>query len=227
MLVAGGTTLSAFWILVLNSWMHTPAGFEMIDGLAHATDWLAIIFNPSLPYRLTHMLLASGLTVAFLVAGIIGLPLAARRPRRRRDGQRCAPASTVAALLIPLQIVVGDLHGLNTLEHQPAKIAAMEGIWKTEKGAPLVLFALPDEAARRQPLRNRDPETGLAGTSRTRWTASSRAWISSPASTRRWRRCSSAFRIMVGIGLLMLAGQLGRLAGSCGPTAGGWNRRRG
>ncbi len=146
-LVAGGTTLSAFWIIVLNSWMHTPAGFELRDGVAHATDWWAIVFNPSMPYRLTHMMIASGLTVAFLVAGV-----SAYRWRRgdRGDDVRLTMRTgvTVAALLIPLQIVVGDLHGLNTLQHQPAKVAAMEGIWQTQKGAPMTLFGLPDEAAR-------------------------------------------------------------------------------
>jgi len=150
-LVAGGTTLSAFWILVLNSWMHTPAGFEMRDGVAHAIDWWAIVFNPSLPYRLSHMLIASGLTVAFLIAGI-----SAYRWRRGDRGQDVGLAMrssvTLAALLIPLQIVVGDLHGLNTLEHQPAKIAAIESAWQTEKGVPLVLFGIPDEAARQTRL---------------------------------------------------------------------------
>ncbi len=146
-LVAGGTTLSAFWILVLNSWMHTPVGFEMINGQAHPTDWLAILFNPSLPYRLTHMLLASGLTASFLVAG-----LSAYRWLRRDRGADVLAALrtgvTVAALLIPVQMFVGDLHGLNTLEHQPAKVAAMEAIWEDEKGAPLLLFALPNETTR-------------------------------------------------------------------------------
>jgi cytochrome d ubiquinol oxidase subunit I len=146
-LVAGGTTLSAFWILVLNSWMHTPVGFEMRDGVAHATDWWAIVFNPSLPYRLTHMLIASGLTVAFLVAGVS----AYRWLRNDRSAEVRVTMRTgviTAALLIPLQICVGDLHGLNTLAHQPAKIAAIEAVWETEKGAPLVLFGVPDEAAR-------------------------------------------------------------------------------
>jgi len=143
-LVAAGTTLSAFWILALNSWMHTPAGFEMIDGKAHVTSWFDVIFNPSFPYRLSHMLLASGLTVAFLLAGLSAY-------RWLRGDKGAAVQATlrtglvVAAALIPLQIVVGDLHGLNTLEHQPAKIAAMEGIWETQKGAPAVLFALPDK----------------------------------------------------------------------------------
>lgn len=146
-LVAIGTTLSAFWILALNSWMHTPAGFEMIGGQAHVQSWSEVVFNPSLPYRFTHMLLASGLTVAFLVAGISAY--------RHLNGDRSAVNRAtlrsgvhIAALLIPIQIVVGDLHGLNTLEHQPAKIAAIEAVWQDEAGAPLLLFAVPDEGAR-------------------------------------------------------------------------------
>jgi cytochrome d ubiquinol oxidase subunit I len=146
-LVAAGTTLSAFWILVLNSWMHTPVGFEMRDGVAHATDWWAIVFNPSLPYRLAHMLLASGLTVAFLVAGISAYRwLRGDRSEEVRATMRTGVVT--AALLIPLQIFVGDMHGLNTLAHQPAKIAAIESVWETERGAPLVLFGVPDERAR-------------------------------------------------------------------------------
>jgi cytochrome d ubiquinol oxidase subunit I len=146
-LVAAGTTLSAFWILVLNSWMHTPAGFEMRDGVAHATDWLAIVFNPSMPYRLAHMLIASGLTVAFLIAGLSAYRwLRGDRPRAVALALRTGVA--MAALLIPVQVVVGDLHGLNTLEHQPQKVAAMEGNWTTGPNVPLLLFAWPDEAAR-------------------------------------------------------------------------------
>ena len=147
-LVAAGTTASAFWILALNSWMQTPQGFSMIDGRLHALDWWAIIFNPSFPYRLTHMMGASGLTVAFLVAGISAFQLV-------RNSQ-FAPARAMfrngvllAAVLAPVQIAVGDFHGLNTLEHQPAKIAAIEGIWHTERGAPLLLLALPNAAQQR------------------------------------------------------------------------------
>lgn len=146
-LVAFGTTMSAFWIIVLNSWMHTPQGHEMRDGVAHAVDWAAIVFNPSMPYRLTHMLIASALTVAFLLAGISAW--------RWLKGDR-APAVMAAlrtgvvmgAVLAPVQAFVGDLHGLNTLEHQPAKVAAMEGNWETRGHVPLVLFAIPDEANR-------------------------------------------------------------------------------
>jgi len=145
-IVAFGTTLSAFWILSLNSWMHTPAGYEVRDGVLHATDWWAVVFNPSFPYRLTHKLLASGLTVAFVLAGVSAWQLlkGSTRPETPRVLRL---GLTLGAVLIPLQIVAGDMHGLNTLKHQPAKIAAMEGVWETERGAPLLLFALPDEAA--------------------------------------------------------------------------------
>jgi cytochrome d ubiquinol oxidase subunit I len=147
MLVAFGTTMSAFWILVLNSWMHTPAGFEMRDGVAHATDWMAIIFNPSMPYRLVHMLLASGLTVAFLIASLSALRwLMGDRGDDVRKTLRLG--MLMGAVLIPVQIFAGDMHGLNTLEHQPAKVAAMEGNWETQSNVPLLLFAVPDEAAR-------------------------------------------------------------------------------
>jgi cytochrome d ubiquinol oxidase subunit I len=147
-LVAVGTTLSAFWILALNSWMQTPGGFEMIDGRAHATDWWAIVFSPSFPYRLVHVLLASGLTAAFLIAGLSAWQRL-RGDRRPAVDAALRTGVLLGALLIPLQILVGDLHGLNTLEHQPAKVAAMEGVWQTERGAPALLFALPNEETRR------------------------------------------------------------------------------
>jgi cytochrome d ubiquinol oxidase subunit I len=147
-LVAFGTTLSAVWILALNSWMQTPAGHEMVDGVAYARDWFAIVFNPSFPYRLTHMLLASALTALFVVAG-----LSAYRWRRGDHGADVQAALRTAvfaaALLVPVQAFVGDQHGLNTLEHQPAKIAAMEGLWHTERGAPILLFGWPNQAERR------------------------------------------------------------------------------
>ena len=146
--VAVGTSLSAFWILALNSWMQTPAGHITVDGVLIAGDWLRVIFNPSFPYRFTHMMLASGLTASFVICGLSAWRLL-RAPGDDSAMKTLRTAVLVAAVLAPLQIVVGDLHGLNTLEHQPAKIAAIEGIWKTEKGAPLVLFALPNEQERR------------------------------------------------------------------------------
>ena len=146
-LVAFGTLMSAFWIIVLNSWMHTPQGFEMIDGVAHATDWSAIIFNPSMPYRFAHMVLASFLTASFLIAGVSAFRWLIGG---RTEGVRVALKTAVfaAAMLIPVQIFVGDMHGLNTKEYQPAKVAAMEGHWETGGNVPLLLFAIPDDEAR-------------------------------------------------------------------------------
>ncbi|MGC9403763.1 cytochrome ubiquinol oxidase subunit I [Vibrio genomosp. F10] len=146
-LVAIGTSMSAFWILVLNSWMHTPSGYEVIDGIVHVTSWKEVILNPSLPYRLAHTLLASALTASFLIAGISAYQ-AIKQPGHRAAKLGLKVALFSAAGFIPLQIFVGDLHGLNTLEHQPAKIAAMEGVWETEQGAPLLLFAWPNEETR-------------------------------------------------------------------------------
>lgn len=152
-LVAVGTTLSAFWILVLNSWMHTPAGFEMLpnadgDLQAHVTSWYEVIFNPSMPYRLVHMLIASGLTAAFLIAGLSAYRLL-RGDYSASALNSLKTAIALAAILIPMQIIAGHEHGINTKEYQPAKLAAMEGAWETKQGAPLVLFGLPNEEERR------------------------------------------------------------------------------
>ncbi len=147
-LVAVGTTLSAFWILALNSWMQTPTGHVLQDGQWIAQDWLTVVFNPSFPYRLAHMLLASGLTASFVIAGLSAWRLL-QAPADGGAAKTLRAGLLAGAALIPAQILVGDLHGLNTLEHQPQKIAAMEAIWHTQRGAPLVLFALPNEAERR------------------------------------------------------------------------------
>ncbi|HEV3008524.1 MAG TPA: cytochrome ubiquinol oxidase subunit I [Burkholderiales bacterium] len=147
-IVAFGTTVSAFWILALNSWMQTPAGHVVEGGVLIAGSWLAVIFNPSFPYRLTHMLLASWITATFLVAGLSAWRLL--KSAHDASAQKTLRfAARLAAVLVPLQIVVGDLHGLNTLEHQPAKIAALEALWKTEKGAALTLFAVINEEKKR------------------------------------------------------------------------------
>ena len=202
-LVAGGTTLSAFWIVVLNSWMHTPAGFEIRDGVVHASDWWAIVFNPSLPYRLSHMMIASGLTVAFLIAGVSAYRW--RRGDRGADvGLTMRTGMTVAALLIPLQIVVGDLHGLNTLQHQPAKIAAIEAIWQTQKGAPMTLFGLPDAAARETRFAIEVPK--LASLVLTHKLDGEVKGLDSFAGKHPpVAPLFYSFRLMVGVGLLMLA----------------------
>ena len=146
-LVAFGTSLSAFWIIVLNSWMQTPQGFKMVDGKAYAVDWLAIVFNPSMPYRFWHMMLASFLTVSFLLAGISAYRYL-RSSRSPANFLVMKLSLTVAMVLIPLQIMLGDMHGLNTLQHQPAKLAAMEGIWEGGSGVPAVIFAVPNQKTR-------------------------------------------------------------------------------
>jgi cytochrome bd ubiquinol oxidase subunit I len=147
-LVAIGTTLSAFVILTLNSWMQTPAGFVIDDsGVVQAENWFEIIFNPSMPYRFTHMLLASVLTVSFLIAGLSALRyLLGDRSKAMWRGLKTGVY--LGAAVIPVQIFVGDLHGLHSYEHQPAKVAAIEANWETRENVPLVLFAIPDEEAR-------------------------------------------------------------------------------
>lgn len=200
--VALGTTMSAFWIISLNSWMHTPQGHEVVDGVIYARDWSAIIFNPSFPYRLSHMLLASGLTASFLIAGLSAY-------RIFRGDDKIAPkialktATYTAAVLIPLQIFAGDMHGLNTLEHQPQKVAAMEGVWETTNRAPLLLFAMPDEENRE----NRG-ELGIPGLASLILTHSLDGEIKGlnefegehpPVAP-----VFYSFRIMVGMGVLML-----------------------
>jgi cytochrome d ubiquinol oxidase subunit I len=202
-LVAVGTTLSAYWILALNSWMQTPAGFKMVDGVAYPTDWLKILWTPSLPYRLVHMLFASGLTVSFLIAGLS----AYRWLRGDRAPSVKAALKTgviIAAILAPLQILAGDQHGLNTLEYQPQKIAAMEANWKTRAHVPLVLFGFPNENARK----NFDEITIPDGASlilRHRVDGVVPGLDEFGTNHPPVKPVFYAFRLMVGIGLLMLA----------------------
>ena len=146
-LVAFGTFFSAFWILSVNSWMHTPAGYSINEvGQFIPEDWFAIIFNPSFPYRLVHMVMAAYLTTAFVVGSVGAWHLL------KQNSNVCARtmlsmAMWMASVVAPLQLIAGDMHGLNTLEHQPAKIAAMEGHYETHQGAPLILFGMPDDQA--------------------------------------------------------------------------------
>jgi cytochrome d ubiquinol oxidase subunit I len=145
-IVAVGTLISAFWILSANSWMQTPQGFEVgADGLLYPTSWLEIIFNPSFPYRYFHMVTAAYLTTAFVVGGV-GAYYLLRDKFVPHAKVMVSMAMLMAIFIAPVQIFIGDMHGLNTLEHQPAKVAAMEGIWDTEKGAGMRLFALPNQA---------------------------------------------------------------------------------
>lgn len=202
-LVAIGTSLSAFWILALNSWMHTPQGFEWIDGVVHATNWREIIFSPSMPYRLVHTLLSSGLTVSFLVGGLLAY-------RKLRGDARPAveaglrTAATLILVLAPLQALVGDLHGTNTRDYQPAKLAAMEGLWETERGAPLVLFALPDAETRSNRFEIAIPKLGslIATRDLNGEILGIEAFGDKhpPVGPVFW-----SFRIMVGLGVIMLA----------------------
>jgi cytochrome d ubiquinol oxidase subunit I len=202
-LVAFGTTVSAFWILALNSWMQTPAGHEVVNGVFEVVSWFDVVFNPSFPYRFTHMLLASALTCSFLMAGLSAWQMLkgvaeSSSPKVLRVGL------TVAALLIPVQILVGDAHGLNTLEHQPQKIAAIEGVWHTEHDAPLLLFAWPDAATQSNRF-----EVGIPDMASLILTHDRHGEIKGlnefpgqhpPVAPMFW-----GFRVMVGMGMLMLA----------------------
>ncbi|MCW4150288.1 cytochrome ubiquinol oxidase subunit I [Halomonas sp. 18H] len=142
--VATGTFISSFWILSANSWMQTPTGYELIDGRFHITSWIEAIFNPSFWYRFAHMGMASFLTGGFVVAGVSAWYLL-----RNRDVEANKKALSMCLWLLlfltPAQALIGDFHGLNTLEHQPTKLAAMEGNWETSSNVPLLLFAIPDQ----------------------------------------------------------------------------------
>jgi cytochrome d ubiquinol oxidase subunit I len=200
-LVALGTTVSAFWILALNSWMQTPAGQVFADGQWIAGDWLAVIFNPSFPYRFAHMVIASGLTASFVIAGLSAWRLL-RAPLDAGARRTLRAALATAAVLAPVQIYVGDRHGLNTLEHQPAKIAAIEAIWHTERGVPLTLLGIPDEKAGRTDYAIELPYAGsliLAHSKDARIQGLDAFRDHPPVAP-----VFFAFRIMVGIGILML-----------------------
>jgi cytochrome bd ubiquinol oxidase subunit I len=204
-IVALGTLVSAFWILSANSWMQTPGGFRIgEDGLLYPTAWLEVIFNPSFPYRFAHMVTAAYLTTAFVVAGI-GAYYLWRRRHVQHARVMFGMAMIMAVFVAPMQLVLGDLHGLNTLEHQPAKVAAMEGLWDTQKGAPLVLFGWPDQKEETTKYSLEIPKLSsliltheLDGEVKglKEWPKEERppvAWVF-------W-----SFRIMVGIGMLMIA----------------------
>ena len=203
LMVAVGTLFSAFWILSVNSWMQTPAGYGFNEaGQFIPLDWWAIVFNPSFPYRLVHMVLAAYLTTAFVVGGVGAYHLL----RDRTNGparMMFSMAMWMAALVAPLQIVAGDVHGLNTLEHQPAKVAAMEGHFETQKGAPLILFGLPDMEAEETKYAVEIPKLGSMILTHD-WDGEVKGLKAWPPEERPnativfW-----SFRVMVGIGLAM------------------------
>ncbi len=200
-LVAFGTTLSAFWIIVLNSWMQTPQGFEMINGQAHAVSWMQIVFNPSMPYRFAHMMTASFLTVFFLLAGLSAYRYL-QGSRTQANKAILKFAITAAAIVTPIQIFLGDMHGLNTMKYQPAKLAAMEGIWETGKGVPAVLFAIPDEKTQSNRFEIAIPK--LASFYLTHdWNGEVKG-LKDFDKTPPVKPVFFAFRIMVGVGILML-----------------------
>jgi cytochrome d ubiquinol oxidase subunit I len=210
-MVAAGTLLSTFWILSANSWMQTPAGYSVVDGRFVPQDWLQVVFNPSFPYRLVHTTMAFFITTALVVIGV-----AAYYVRRGRHIEESVVMQKMGlgllGVLVPLQIVIGDLHGLNTLEYQPVKIAAMEANWQTRSRMPLLLFAWPDEAAETNHLELAVPVLGsiilghhadavVPGLKD--WKADDRPPVAIPF---------FSFRLMVGLGVLMLALTLAGLA---------------
>src|SRR5215468_1808312 len=146
LMVALATLFSSFWILAANSWMQTPAGYEIVNGQFIAKDWLAVIFTPSFPYRLAHVVVGFFVTTGFVVLGV-GAYLVRREPTSHEGRTMLSMTLWLLTVLVPLQMVIGDLHGLNTREHQPAKLAAIEARWETGRGVPLTLFAIPSDQA--------------------------------------------------------------------------------
>ena len=210
-MVALGTLLSAFWILAANSWMQTPAGYSISEfGQFVPEDWLAVIFNPSFPYRLVHMTLAAYLTTAFIVGGIGAWHLLREGPRNEPARLMFSMAMWMAVMVAPLQIVVGDLHGLNSFEHQPAKIAAIEGHFETEAGAPFYLVGLPNMAAEKTEYAISIPKLGsLLLTHDANGTVPGlKQWP--PQDRPNAPLLFWTFRVMVGLGFLMAG--LGALA---------------
>ena len=203
LMVAAGTLFSSFWILAANSWMQTPSGYRLVDGRFFAQDWMAIIFNPSFPFRLAHTVVAFYVTTAFVIAAVGAWYL-----RRRRFAHEAELMLSMAlwllSVMVPLQMLIGDMHGRNTLQYQPAKLAAIEAHWDTGSRVPFVVFAIPDEAAaiNRYALEipvagslilTHDPNGIVRGLKE--WPPDQRPPVAIPF---------FAFRIMVAIGMAML-----------------------
>jgi cytochrome bd ubiquinol oxidase subunit I len=204
-MVALGTAISAFWILSANSWMQTPQGFRVDDqGVLHVTDWWEVIFNPSFPYRFTHMVAAAYLTTAFVVGGIGAWYIL--RDRSAVHGRiMLGMALSLIVWLAPLQLVIGDLHGLNALEHQPAKVAAIEANWETRRDMPLVLFAWPDSETESNKYELAIPKLGSYVLTH-EWDGEVRGLKSFAKEDRPDPIIPFfSFRIMVGIGFIMIA----------------------
>ena len=206
-MVALGTLVSTFWIISANSWMQTPAGYEIRDGIFYPTDWWAIVFNPSFPNRLVHMVLAAYLTTCFTIGGISAWHLWRGAKGKAAEEARISFSLAVwfAAIVAPLQILAGDMHGLNVLEQQPRKLAAIEGHWETHKnGAPLILFGIPDDKAEMNHYEVSIPKLGSF--------VLKHDWNAEIKGLKEWPREERppmlipffTFRIMVGIGFAML-----------------------
>jgi len=203
LMVAFGTLLSSFWILATNSWMQTPQGFKLVDGRFEPADWIAIIFNPSFPYRLLHTVTGFYITTAFVVMGV-GAWLIRRQRGTDEARVMIRMALDLLIIIVPLQMFIGDLHGLNTLEYQPAKLAAIEGLYDTEQPVGLTLFGIPDDAAATMHDEIEIPELGSLILTHSRdgkirglkeWPPDQRPPVALPF---------FAFRIMVGIAFIML-----------------------
>lgn len=205
LMVAAGTLFSAFWILAANSWMQTPQGYSVTpDGRFEPTDWWQVIFNPSFPYRLVHMVIASYLSVAFVV-GAVGAWHLRRDPQNQAARLMFSMAMWMAVVVAPLQLLVGDQHGLNTLEYQPAKVAALEGDWQSEPGQPLILFGMPDMEQERTNWAVEIPHLGALVLTHT-WDGAIKGLKEFPPEDRPYAPVVFwAFRVMVGLGLLMAA----------------------
>ena len=203
LMVAFGTLLSSFWILATNSWMQTPAGYTIVNGRFEPADWFAIIFNPSFPYRLAHNVTAFYITTAFVVMGV-GAWLLRRNRAAEESRLMIRMALDLLIVIVPLQIYLGDLHGLNTLEYQPAKLAAIEGRYDTVTPTPLTIFGIPDDANATMRAAVEIPDLGSLILTHSwngeikglkEWPADQRPPVAPPF---------YCFRIMVGIGIIML-----------------------
>lgn len=215
-LVALGTAISAFWIISANSWMHTPGGYRIENGIFFVENWLDVIFNASFPYRFSHMVTASYLTTSFVVAGVSAWYLL-----KDRQTSIARPAFSLAMgmalVLAPMQLLIGDMHGLNTLKHQPLKISALEGRWETQRSAPLTLFALPDMEAETNRFALEIPRLGSLILTH-EWEGEVVGLKSVPKQDRPYvPLVFFAFRLMVAIGLwfilLAMMGQYARMKG--------------
>jgi cytochrome d ubiquinol oxidase subunit I len=202
-MVGAGTLFSSFWILAANSWMHTPGGYAIVDGRFMPTDWLAIVFNASFPFRIAHTVTGFFVTTGFVVVGVAAWHL--KRGQHVVESRRTLGMTfALLAFSVPLQVLLGDMHGVNTVEHQPIKIAAMEGLWETQARAPAVLFALPDEARESNAY-----EIAIPALASLYLKHDANATVQGLKSVAPDERppvlpVFFAFRIMVGLGLLML-----------------------